>query len=202
MRASSRTTRMRTARRLTAVAAAAALPLLSACATFSPATTMVPYNAGDGRSVELGTLKAQNLVVIGSEKGGEAVLSGALVNSGADPVTVAISSEGAPAPVTIDVPPQRMVKLTADGTAPTAGSVDSAATVLLPSLSQPPGSVVTVQLATRAGGQVQVQLPVLLPRYEYATITPPPTTPSPTQSPTGEPAPSGDESAEPTTSPS
>jgi hypothetical protein len=190
------------ARRFTAAAVVAALPLLSACATFSPATTMVPYDASDGRSIELGSLLGQNLVVVGSEKGGAAVLSGALINTGQEPVTVAISSEGAPTPVTIDVPAKRIVALTADGTAPTAGSVDSGATVLVPSLSQPPGAVVTMQFATRAGGQVQVQLPVLPPQHEYATVTPPPTTPPATQSPTGEPVEGGDESAEPTTSPS
>lgn len=198
------TTWNRARRPLAAAAAVAALPLLSACATFSPATTMIPYNASDGRSITLGTVEGQNLVVVGSEKGGQAVLSGALVNTGQQDVTVAISSEGAPTPVTVDVPAQRMVKLTAGGSVPAGGSVDTAATVIVPSLSEPPGSVVTVQFATRAAGQVQIKLPVLLPQHEYATVTPPPTTPSATQSPTatGQAQPSGDESAQPTTSPS
>jgi hypothetical protein len=190
-----------TRRRLAAVGAVAALPLLSACATFSPATTLIPYNASDGIGLQLGSLEAANLLVVGSEKGGEGVLSGALVNKGTQAVTVAVSTEGAPTPVTIDVPAQRMVKLTADGAATSAGPAD-AATVLVPSLAAPPGSVVTVQLATRAGGQAQVKVPVVAPQHEYATITPPPTTPAATQSPTGEPAPDANESAQPTTSPS
>lgn len=192
----------RVRRRLVAAAAVAALPLLSACATFSPATTLVPYDASDGIGLQLGQIEAANLLVVGSAKGGDGVLSGALVNKGTDAVTVAISTEGAPTPVTIDVPGQTMVRLTADGTATTAGSVGSAATVLVPSLAAPPGAVVTVQLATRAAGQARVQVPVLPPQHEYATITPPPTTPPATQSPTGQPAPGADESAQPTTSPS
>lgn len=189
-------------RGIAALAAVAALPLLSACATFSPATTMIPYNASDGASVQLGQLEGANLLVVGSAKGAEGVLSGALVNKGTEDLQVAVSTEGAPTPVTITVPGQSMVKLTADGTAATAGSVDSSASVLVPSLAEPPGSYVTVQMATRSGGQVQVQVPIVPPQHEYATITPPPTTPSATQSPTGISEPSSDESAEPTTSPS
>jgi hypothetical protein len=193
-----------------AVAAVAALPLLSACSAFSPATTAVPYNPANGTSVQLGQLEGADLLVVGSEKGGTGVLSGALVNKGAEDLTVAISTQGAPTPVTVTVPGQRMVRLTADsatsttGSAPT-GSASATATVLVPSLPVAPGGVVTVQLATRSGGQTQLTVPVLLPRDEYATITAPPSptaTAQPTQSPTGEPAPTGNESANPTTSPS
>jgi len=195
-----------TRRRLAAAAAVAAIPLLSACATFSPATTAVPYNASDGASVQLGQLEAANLLVVGSEKGGTGVLSGALVNKGTNDLTVAISTQGAPTPVTVTVPGNRMVSLTAGSGGPLAGGAannEGSATVLVPSLPVAPGANVTVQLATRSGGQTQVFVPVLLPQNEYATITAPPTaTAAPTQSPTGEPAPTGNESAEPTTSPS
>jgi hypothetical protein len=190
------------------------VPLLSACSAFSPATTAVPYNASDGASVQLGQLEAANLLVVGSEKGGEGVLSGALVNTGTDDVTVAISTQGAPTPVTITVPGQRMVSLTADNAGPVSGgglSPSTSATVLVPSLPVAPGSNLTVQLATRTGGQTQVTVPVLLPMNEYATITAPPTptaTQSPSASPTESPSesssssPSSSESAQPTTSPS
>jgi hypothetical protein len=195
-----------TRRRLAAVAAVAAVPLLSACATFSPATTAVPYNASDGASVQLGQLEAANLLVVGSEKGGQGVLSGALINKGADDLTVALSTQGAPTPVTITVPGQRMVSLTAGNGGPLAGGAannEGSATVLVPSLPVAPGANLTVQLATRSGGQTQVMVPVLPPLNEYSTITAPPTaTATATQSPTGEPAPSANESAEPTTSPS
>jgi hypothetical protein len=198
-----------TRRRRAALAAVAALPLLSACATFSPATTAVPYNASDGASVQLGQLEAANLLVVGAEKGGQGVLSGALVNKGADDLTVAISTQGAPTPVTVNVPAHRTVSLTADSASSAAsGSTGSpSATVLVPSLPVAPGANVTVQLATRPGGQTQVFVPVLLPRHEYATITAPPTstgTPSPsaTQSPTQSPTESPTETATPTTSPS
>ena len=200
-------------RRLTALAAAAALPLLSACSVFSPATTAYPFNASDGVNVDLGQLHAANLLVVGTEKGGQGVLSGALFNKGTEDITVAVSTEGAPTPVTIEVPAQRMVRLTAASATATAasgatGSANTDATVLVPSLPVAPGAVMTVQIATRSGGQTQVTVPVLLAQHEYATITAPPsaspTSPasSPTQSPTGEPAPSANESAEPTTSPS
>lgn len=202
-------------RRLTAVAAAAALPLLSACATFSPATTTYPYNASDGISVDLGDLHAANLLVVGAEKGGTAVLSGALFNKGSESLQVAVSTQSAPTPVTIEVPGRSMVQLAAGGTGSAAAATSSAgasatgatggttATVLVPSLPVAPGAVMTVQIATRAGGQTQVKVPVLLPQNEYATITAPPSaTSTPTQSPTGQPVPTGNESAEPTTSPS
>jgi hypothetical protein len=203
-----------TRRRLAAVAAVAAVPLLSACATFSPATTAVPYNASDGTSVQLGQLEAVNLLVVGSEKGGQGVLSGALVNKGTDDLTVAISAQGAPIPVTITVPGSRMVSLTADSASQVSGgglAPSTSATVLVPSLPVAPGANLTVQLATRPGGQTQVIVPVLLPLNEYATITAPPTptatqspTESPSESPTASPteSPSSSESAQPTTSPS
>jgi hypothetical protein len=186
------------------------VPLLSACATFSPATTAVPDNASDGASVQLGQLEAANLLVVGSEKGGQGVLSGALVNKGTDDLTVAISTQGAPTPVTITVPGHRMVSLTADNAGPVSGgglAPSTSATVLVPSLPVAPGANVTVQLATRSGGQTQVTVPVLLPVNEYATITAPPTptvTQSPTESPSASPSgsPSSSESAQPTTSPS
>jgi hypothetical protein len=195
-----------TRRGLAVGAVAAALPLLSGCATFSPATTLVPYNASDGMGLQLGQLEAHNLLVVGAAKGAEGVLSGALVNTGNDPLTVAVSTQGAPTPVTIQVAAHTMVRLTADSSTPTsgatAGSVDTTATVLVPSLAQPPGSVVTVQIATQAGGQKQIKVPVIPPQNEYASITAPPTTPSATQSPSGQPVSGGDESAQPTTSPS
>lgn len=177
------TTSLRLRRRgVAAVAAAAALPLLSACATYSPATTMIPYNASDGTSLQLGQIEGANLLVVGSAKGGEGVLSGALVNTGTDSVEVAVSTQGAPTPVTITVPGQGMVKLVADSTASTStagGSTsapDGTATVLVPSLAAPPGAFVTVQMATRSAGQTQTLVPVVLPQQEYATITPPPPT--------------------------
>ncbi len=177
------TTSLRLRRRgVAAVAAAAALPLLSACATYSPATTMIPYNASDGTSLQLGQIEGANLLVVGSAKGGEGVLSGALVNTGADAVEVAVSTQGAPTPVTITVPGQGMVKLVADSTASTStpgastSAADGTATVLVPSLAAPPGALVTVQMATRSAGQTQALVPVVLPQQEYATITPPPPT--------------------------
>lgn len=201
-------------RRVAATAAVACVPLLSACATFSPATTMVPYNASDGTGLQLGQLEAANLLVVGAAKGSEGVLSGALVNKGNDDLQVAVSTQGAPTPVAITVPAHGMVTLTADATTSTTGTSDASgtsatsATVLVPSLPAPPGSYVTVQVATRAGGQTHVQVPIVLPQHEYATITPPPTTPAATQSPsatqppTGTSQPTSTESAQPTTSPS
>jgi hypothetical protein len=197
----------RWSRRLPAIAAAAALPLLAACSTFSPATTAYPYNASDGVNLDLGQLHGANLLVVGSEKGASGVLSGALFNKGTDDLTVQVSTQGAASPVTIEVPAQRMVRLTADGAGSTVGSSATAgsasATVLVPALPVAPGAVMTVAVATRAGGQTQVTVPVLLPRQEYATITAPPSpSPAATQSPTGEAAPTANETGEPTTSPS
>jgi hypothetical protein len=193
-------------RRLPAVAVAAALPLLSACSMFSPATTAYPYNASDGINVDLGELHAANLLVVGAEKGGTAVLSGTLFNKGNQSMAVAVSTQSAPTPVTIEVPAQSLVRLTADSSTSTSGSTgpsSATATVLVPSLPVAPGAVMTVQIATRTGGQTQVTVPVMLPENEYATITAPPSaSPTATQSPTGEPAATGDGSAQPTTSPS
>lgn len=190
-----------TRRRVAAAAAVAAVPLLSACSTLSPAQTAVPYSASDGSSVQLGQLEGANLLVVGSAKGAAGVLSGALVNKGNEALQVAVSTQGSPTPMTITVPGHGMVKLVADATGATAGAVGSA-TVLVPSLAQPPGSFATVQLATRAGGQTQVQVPILLPQHEYASITPAPSTPAATESPAQSSQPTSTESAQPTTSPS
>jgi hypothetical protein len=201
------TTPRRWTRRLTALAAAAALPLLSACSVFSPATTAVPYNASDGVNVDLGQLHGSNLLVVGTEQGGQGVLSGALFNKGTEDLTVAVSTQGAPTPVEIEVPAQRMVRLVADSATASGatGSANTDASVLVPSLPVAPGAVMTVQIATRPGGQTQITVPVVPAQHEYATITAPPsatpTSPA-TQAPTSQPTASATESAEPTTSPS
>lgn len=145
-----------------ALALAAAVSALSACGTFSQTTTALDYNPSDGVSATVGDVGARNLLVVG-DKGREGLVSGALVNTGPNDATVTITAPGSPQPVQVSVPPGQAVSL---------GSGTDQRSVVVGDLKQPAGSMVKLTLSSPQGGQVAVDVPVLAPTGEYATVTP------------------------------
>lgn len=170
------------------------LLLTGGCSMFSPTQVLDPAQLSDGVNTTVGDVKAQALVIVG-EKGQPGVLTGALINSGAQPVTVTVAAQGSTAGTPVQVPAGSLVQL---------GSSGAGATVVVPSVEQPAGATTVVQLSTPAAGEVRVQVPVLPTSYPYyATVTPPASSGgTSTTAPGVTSSPSATDTQQPTTSPS
>jgi hypothetical protein len=154
---------MRPSRRgLIALVVAGSVPLLASCGLLSPTSTDVEYDAANGVTAQLGDVVARDLLVVGTE-GSEGLVSGALYNSGSTDAQVTIETKGQPQPVQVDVPPGQLV---------TIGSTGSRATVVVGNLTKPAGTFMDLTLTSPSGGTVVTAVPVVLPRFEYATVTP------------------------------
>lgn len=156
-------------RRTIAVAVlAVALPLvggLAGCSATNPIQTQRPYSPADGVRATLGPLETTNLLVAGTAKGHAAALSGGLVNTGADALTVSVAVSGETS--TFTVPGHGSVLI---GT----GS-DSGRTMPIQSLDAEPGALTTVTLKVPSAGSAAVQVPVVdaaLPQYRSVLPSP------------------------------
>ncbi len=135
--------------------------LLGGCSTQSPLQSAVPYQPADGVAARSGPVEGRDLLVIASQKDGTGVVSGSLINTGTDAVTVSLLTR-------------------ADAEAGTAAA--SGATVTLRSREQKrleiplakianaPGAMTDIVIQTSAG-QTLVSVPVLPPAGPYATLT-------------------------------
>lgn len=163
---------------------------LAGCQLTSPLTTQLAYDPADGVSVQLGEVTVRDLLVVAGAKGGPGTLSGFVVNSGDEDVTVSIGAADA-APVTAQVEANSALKLTGG---------DGPQTPPLPSVAADPGGIVELNVGTPTAGTETVAVPVLPPRGYYATVTSAPTsTPAAPASPAESPSPTG--SATPTPTP-
>lgn len=144
--------------------------LAAGCTAFQPPTTSIPYNASDGVRVTVDDeVRADNLLVLAAAQGAPGTLLGALTNAGQDDSRVSLTSDG----MLVGT-----VRVPAGGTVLLGPGKD--AEVSLGETTAPPGAVLPLQLATRAGGTAAVSVPVLdgsLP--EYAPLVPTPA-PAPT----------------------
>lgn len=150
-----------------AAAALAGAVALSGCQAFSPIQTNVPYQPADGVAVDLGDVQIRDLLVISSAKGAVGVLSGMVLNKGAEPVTVTFTAGADGGSAQAQIPAADQTRLS---------GVEGATPVTLPAIAAAPGAVIKITVSTPAGGAPEVSVPVLLPEGYYATITPAPTT--------------------------
>lgn len=151
--------------RLAAVGAAAAV-LTSGCAVFSPRQTDIPYNPADGVPVDMGALKARDLLLLSEGKDQPAVLSGALINSSSQAMSVRLRSR---------------VQADQDGSGPATSGVvvelkpgeTRILDIQLAQTSAVPGALSDINITTDKGSQL-VSVPVLKPGTfkQYATLTP------------------------------
>jgi len=150
--------------------------LLAGCSVTSPAQTQRRYVPADGVPASVGPVEARDLVVVAAKKGAPGVLSGALTNTGDQPVTVgfltreeAESASGSPAAgATVELKAREQKQLTQ---------------VVLKQVPVIPGAMTGVVLVTDRG-RTLVNVPVLPPQGYYATVTPT-AVPSPTTTATG-----------------
>lgn len=149
---------------------------LAGCSERSPIQSVEPYDPVDGVTANMGALAVRDLLVVSAGKGQAGVVSGALINTGTSDLTVTFTAQGdstSPGPVT--VPAGQLVRL---------GSGDGATNVQFTTVSSPPGALLTLRVATPPTGPRVLDVPVLDPSLEYATITPTPAPTASTASPT------------------
>lgn len=154
--ASSRTRRAT----LLGVLAAGSL-VLSACAVTNPQTTLLRYTPGDGIDMDGTDLDARDVLVVSHGAGAPGVVSGTLVNSGSEPLTVTVMVAGAEAgEVTVEPGASaRLDGVAADGTEGERTKVEA--------IESAAGQSVEVRL--QGGGEtLAANVPVLLPQGPYA----------------------------------
>jgi hypothetical protein len=144
---------------------AAGAVALSGCQTQSPIQTQFSYQPADGVAVNLGTVQVRDLVVVSSAQDQPGVLSGVVVNKGAQPVRVTFATANG-GQASVEAAPGKDTRLE-DSTA-----VDPAT---LPKVGTAPGGLLPIEVSTPEGGAQNVKVPVLLPQGYYQTITPPAT---------------------------
>ena len=133
------------------LAAVALLLVLAGCSATNPIQTDHPYPPADGVLVQVGDVRAENLLVVSTAAGAPGALSGALVNDGgvATDVTISVGSWS----TKIAVPAESSVLI---GTGSSIGE-----RVPVPTVTAPPGALLDPLLSTPAAGTVHVQVPVL-----------------------------------------
>ena len=165
---------------------------LAGCAVTSPAVIRTPYPASDGIDADLpGTdVGLRNLIVIGAAKGTEAELIGSVINTGTADARInlqaAVGESGQPSQTTVAVGAGETVQF---------GPGDNQTPVTITDLAVAPGDVTGLTASTTSGGRVDLSVPVLTPEGDYAGITPPAATQTPSAGPTGSPSSSADATA-------
>lgn len=131
---------------------------------FNPVATQLPYEPADGISANVGEVAIRDLLLVGG--GGEAaIISGAAINLGAEPVTLQVTPQDNGAGSEIEVGPREHVDLSKEG-------------LRFEGLEAKPGSVVQIAVTTRPGGTTIVSVPVLAATGPYETVTPAPAAPT------------------------
>ncbi|WP_313023187.1 hypothetical protein [Mobilicoccus sp.] len=141
---------------------------LAGCQWTSPIQTEKQYDPADGRSVSLGGVKVDNLLVVAEKKGAEGTLVGLGVNNTNQPVQVTFAvPEGQP--MSIDIKPLSSQQVSE----PEGGRSTKVANVPVP-----PGALLDVTVTSTGVGSQTIQVPVVAPYGAYGaynkggTITP------------------------------
>ena len=149
----------------TLAATLASAAVLSGCQVMSPIQTNVAYQPANGVAVDLGDVQIRDLVVVSRAEGEVGTLSGMVVNSGTQPVTISFAAGAAGGSVMAQAPAEKQTRLSGVvGTTP----------ITLPNIDAAPGGILKLTVSTPAGGASEVSVPVLLPDGIYASITPAP----------------------------
>jgi len=150
---------------------------LAGCSELSPDTIATPYAPGDGVSANVTNpadgsyIGLRNFLIVAAADGSAGRVVGTVVNTGAQPVQVALAADQgastAPVTVQVEVPAFGLTQVGSDqGTQMILGETPGA------------GRMMPMRAATTSGGAVDLTVPVLAPVGFYATLTPPPPTPT------------------------
>lgn len=160
---------MRTSRRPTAATGfalgLAALAVVTSGCTLASPVADTGYAASDGASVDLGSVKLHNFLVVTEAKGKPGVVVGAVTTDGAQPVRVRITvldGEDSLGETTLTAQPGELANL--------AGGED-AKPLQLSDVPVQPGANLTLRATTDEGGK-DVSLPVLAATQQYESIKP------------------------------
>ncbi len=153
----------RAVRAIAALVTATALTVTTAgCEVFSPTQTDVPYVPADGVQTDLGAVAVRDLVLVLTGTGG-AMVSGGLVNSGKESVTVQFTPQesGTASGSEIKLGPGQGVNLAEKG-------------LQLSGVAAKPGYLVPVSVTSSAAGTTLLNVPAVSASGYYATVTPGP----------------------------
>ncbi|MGB3256370.1 MAG: hypothetical protein WBG89_00430 [Ornithinimicrobium sp.] len=138
---------------------------VSSCQVASPITTDMQYDPADGVSVETEDMDVLDLVIISEGEGAPGVVSGYVVNTSDEPLTVnvALEAEGERADLApaVEVNPSRGVRM--DGRTDDGAFVDPVLADAVPGF---PGGLVTLRFSTGQSA-VSARVPVLPPDGVY-----------------------------------
>jgi hypothetical protein len=219
--ASRRVVRLRMRAGSRAAVAAAGLALaLAGCTVTNPQETVTPFDAGDGRSGQIGGTDAnsgillRNFLVVSNAKGAPGRVIGAISNKTGDAAKVQLAvvstgSDGQPQSLgqtVVDVGAGQFVQIGSPPASATSGSATSSigsepaagegAELVVPQVPVAPGSVLQLVAGTAASGNTSIDMPVLPAVGEYQALAPsasPSAQPS-TVTPTGSASPSANPS--------
>ena len=153
----------RPTRRTGALVAAAAGLALAGCSVNSPTTTNVEYAPADGVELDGEVVDVRDLLVVSQGDGAPAVISGSVINTSAEPVTVTVSVDGTDLTPEVTVEPESSARL--DGTDPDGSDGQR---LVLEALESPAGQNVEIRLEVEGGEALSTIAPVLLPQGQYA----------------------------------
>lgn len=152
-------------RRRTALISATALAAmaLGGCQINSPVSTLLPYTPGDGIDMDGGSLAARDILVVSQGDGAPGVVSGSLINEGAEPQTVTVSVNGTSVG-DVTVAPHSLTRLDGVTVGDTAGTPTT-----VPAVETPAGQSVEVRFQV-GSDTLAANVPVLLPQGIYADL--------------------------------
>lgn len=149
---------------------------------FSPATVLKPYEPSDGSGATIAGVQVRNVLIVSSGVDQPGVVSLVLVNGTGTDQAVAVSADVdagsapsqsyfVPAGSSVHVGDAAAVAEDTSDSADDSGTQSLVGWFQIPQVPAMPGE--TVPMTFRVSGEsVEVAAPIVLPCYEYSTITP------------------------------
>jgi len=122
---------------------------LAGCSFVNPIITQKHYAPADGLQVQIGDVRASNLVIVTTAVDEPASLTGSLYNAGRDDTDIIIALDATSA-MTVTIPAESQVSLGVDGDFP-----------ILANASVAPGLIAKIAIQSDATGVITTPVPVV-----------------------------------------